>query len=161
MSEGQVTRRRLSPGRVGSQTATDQRIHRNRANRRGEAHLGMVCHVRSRCGCISVVEKGRFTAVESGPTHPIGHALCAKGQAGPEQVYSPDRLLYPMRRTNAVHELLHGRKGWTFAGYELEANAARCNYWRDPALSAARHSISPPGDRQPMAKLTRPLDIPR
>ena len=54
---------------------------------------------RSRCGCISVVSDGRLVEVEPYPEHPTGRALCAKGQAAPELVYSADRLLYPMKRT--------------------------------------------------------------
>ena len=54
---------------------------------------------RSRCGCISVVRDGRLVAVERNPDHPTGRALCAKGQAAPELVYSPDRLLHPLKRT--------------------------------------------------------------
>jgi anaerobic selenocysteine-containing dehydrogenase len=53
----------------------------------------------SRCGSIAVVENGRFVALEPDPSHPTGHALCAKGRAAPELVYHPDRLLYPMKRT--------------------------------------------------------------
>jgi len=55
----------------------------------------------SRCGAIAVVEDGRFTALEPDPSHPTGKALCAKGRAGPELVYHPERLLYPMRRTRS------------------------------------------------------------
>ena len=54
---------------------------------------------RSRCGCISVVQDGRLIAVEPNPQHPTGKALCAKGRAAPELVYSPERLLHPMKRT--------------------------------------------------------------
>jgi anaerobic selenocysteine-containing dehydrogenase len=53
----------------------------------------------SRCGSIAVVEDGRFVALEPDPSHPTGQAICAKGRAAPELVYSPDRLLYPLRRT--------------------------------------------------------------
>ena len=53
----------------------------------------------ARCGCIATVEGGRFIALEPDPSHPTGQALCAKGRASPELVYSPDRLLYPLRRT--------------------------------------------------------------
>ena len=53
----------------------------------------------ARCGCIATVEGGRFVALEPDPSHPTGQALCAKGRASPELVYSPDRLLYPLRRT--------------------------------------------------------------
>lgn len=54
---------------------------------------------RARCGCISVVENGRLIAVEPDPDHPTGAALCAKGRAAPDLVYSPDRVLYPLKRT--------------------------------------------------------------
>jgi anaerobic selenocysteine-containing dehydrogenase len=54
---------------------------------------------RSRCGCVSLVENGRLVAVEPNPDHPTGRSLCGKGRAAPELVYSPDRLLYPMKRT--------------------------------------------------------------
>ena len=54
---------------------------------------------RSRCGCVSVVRDGRLVRVERDPSHPTGRALCAKGQAAPEQVESPDRILHPMKRT--------------------------------------------------------------
>ena len=54
---------------------------------------------RSRCGCISVVRDDRLIRIERDPSHPTGRALCAKGQAAPEQVESPDRILHPMKRT--------------------------------------------------------------
>ncbi|MEJ2665920.1 MAG: molybdopterin-dependent oxidoreductase, partial [Deinococcales bacterium] len=53
----------------------------------------------SRCGSVAVVEEGRFTGLEPDPAHPTGRALCAKGRAAPELVYHPERLLYPLRRT--------------------------------------------------------------
>ena len=53
----------------------------------------------SRCGARATVENGRFTKLESDPSHPTGQALCIKGKVAPEIVYSPDRLLYPLKRT--------------------------------------------------------------
>ena len=53
----------------------------------------------ARCGCVAVVEDGRFTRLEPDPAHPIGQALCAKGRAAPELVYHPERLTHPLRRT--------------------------------------------------------------
>src|SRR3712207_1372257 len=53
----------------------------------------------ARCGCVAVVEDGRLVALEPDPTHPTGQALCAKGRAGPELVYHPERLTHPLRRT--------------------------------------------------------------
>ncbi len=54
----------------------------------------------SRCGCVSVVQDGRFVALEPLPGHPTGESLCGKGRAAPELVHHPDRLLHPLRRTN-------------------------------------------------------------
>ena len=70
---------------------------------------------RSRCGCISVVEDGRLVAVEPDPEHPTGGAICAKGRAAPELVYSPDRLLHPMKRTRPKGE---SDPGWQRISWE-------------------------------------------
>lgn len=53
----------------------------------------------ARCGTVAVVEDGRFARLEPDPAHPTGQALCAKGRAAPELVYSPQRLTHPLRRT--------------------------------------------------------------
>jgi anaerobic selenocysteine-containing dehydrogenase len=53
----------------------------------------------ARCGSIATVEDGRFTRLDPDPAHPTGQALCAKGRAAPELVYSPQRLTQPLRRT--------------------------------------------------------------
>ncbi len=62
-------------------------------------HQGWCPMCRSRCGCISSVRAGRLLEVAPDPDHPTGKALCAKGRAAPELVYSRDRVLHPMRRT--------------------------------------------------------------
>lgn len=54
----------------------------------------------ARCGTIATVENGRFTRLDPDPSHPTGAALCAKGRAAPELVYSNDRLTHPLRRRN-------------------------------------------------------------
>ncbi len=58
----------------------------------------------ARCGCIATVEHGRFTRLDPDPTHPTGQALCAKGRAAPELVYSKERLTRPLRRTRPKGE---------------------------------------------------------
>lgn len=46
------------------------------------------------------VEDGRATRVQGDPTHPVTRGfLCAKVTKYLDRVYSPDRLLYPMRRS--------------------------------------------------------------
>jgi anaerobic selenocysteine-containing dehydrogenase/ferredoxin-NADP reductase len=53
---------------------------------------------RSRCGAGHRIEDGRLTEVLPLPGHPTGGALCAKGRAAPELLYSPRRLTKPLRR---------------------------------------------------------------
>src|SRR5262249_40146326 len=52
----------------------------------------------ARCGTIASVEDGRFSRLDPDPSHPTGAAICAKGRAAPELVYSKDRLTRPLRR---------------------------------------------------------------
>ena len=70
---------------------------------------------RSRCGCISVVRDGRLVAVEPNPGHPTGRALCAKGQSAPDLVYSPDRVLHPLKRTRPKGD---PDPGWVRIGWD-------------------------------------------
>jgi anaerobic selenocysteine-containing dehydrogenase len=58
----------------------------------------------ARCGSIATVENGRFTRLDPDPTHPTGRALCAKGHAAPELVYSKERLTRPLRRSRPKGE---------------------------------------------------------
>lgn len=69
----------------------------------------------SRCGCISTVDDGRLVKVEPDPGHPTGKALCAKGQAAPELVHHPDRLLHPLKRTRPKGD---ADPGWQQIGWD-------------------------------------------
>lgn len=52
------------------------------------------------CGTLITVEDGRATRIQGDPAHPITQGfLCAKVAKYLDRVYSPDRVLYPMRRT--------------------------------------------------------------
>ncbi len=55
---------------------------------------------RSRCGVTAEVEDGRLVGIEADRGHPSGHKICPKGRAAPELVYAPERLLWPLQRTN-------------------------------------------------------------
>lgn len=55
---------------------------------------------RSRCGTLNTVDQGKLIRIQPDTSHPTGAAMCLKGRAAPELVYHPDRVLYPMRRTN-------------------------------------------------------------
>ena len=51
------------------------------------------------CGVLVTVEDGKATRIQGDPAHPVTRGfLCAKVAKYLDRVYSPDRVLYPMRR---------------------------------------------------------------
>ncbi|MGE0726210.1 MAG: molybdopterin-dependent oxidoreductase, partial [Alphaproteobacteria bacterium] len=77
----------------------------------------------ARCGTVATVEGGRFTRLDPDPSHPTGAAICAKGRAAPELVYSKDRLTRPLRRTRPKGD---PDPGWQAISWDeaLDATAA-------------------------------------
>jgi len=54
------------------------------------------------CGVLITVQDGRATKIQGDPQHPVTRGfLCAKVAKYLDRVYSPDRVLYPMRRVAA------------------------------------------------------------
>ncbi len=65
------------------------------------------------CAMLITVEDGRATKVEGDPTHPpTAGFLCTKVNRYLERVYSPQRLLYPMRRAGKKGEGKFERISW-------------------------------------------------
>ena len=51
------------------------------------------------CGVLITVEDGRATKIQGDPEHPVTRGfLCAKVAKYLDRVYSPDRVMYPMKR---------------------------------------------------------------
>lgn len=61
------------------------------------------------CATIATVENGRVTRLDADAQHPNGGVLCVKGKSSPDLVYDPDRLNYPLKRTNPKGA---GNPGW-------------------------------------------------
>src|SRR6266700_2299368 len=54
------------------------------------------------CGVLITVQDGRATKIQGDPEHPVTRGfLCAKVAKYLDRVYSPDRVMYPMRRIAA------------------------------------------------------------
>jgi anaerobic selenocysteine-containing dehydrogenase len=54
------------------------------------------------CGVLITVEDGRARKIQGDPAHPVTRGfLCAKVAKYLDRVYSPERVLYPMRRAGA------------------------------------------------------------
>jgi molybdopterin guanine dinucleotide-containing S/N-oxide reductase-like protein len=79
----------------------------NRYNRKIEAmkkvvHAACPHDCPDACGVLITVEDGRATKIQGDPGHPVTRGfLCAKVAKYLDRVYSPDRVLYPMRRIAA------------------------------------------------------------
>ncbi len=53
------------------------------------------------CGILATVEDGRVVRLEGHPDHEFTRGyLCGKTYRFPERVYSPERVLHPLRRAN-------------------------------------------------------------
>lgn len=70
------------------------------------------------CGVlVTIDEAGKATRIQGDPSHPVTRGfLCAKVAKYLDRVYSPDRLLYPMRRRPGFPKgpLPHGRESEAF-----------------------------------------------
>ena len=83
----------------------------------------------SRCPIIGYVEDGKLVKVEGQPNSiRTDGKICAKAQAGPNQVYDPDRILYPMKRVGKRGEGKWKRISWDDALTEV---AGRLKKLRD------------------------------
>ncbi|MEE9517258.1 MAG: molybdopterin-dependent oxidoreductase, partial [Candidatus Adiutricales bacterium] len=83
----------------------------------------------TRDSMIGFVEDGRLVKLEGQPDSIRGLGkICAKGAAGINQLYDPDRVLYPMRRVGKRGEGKWKRISWDEALTEL---AGRLKKLRD------------------------------
>ncbi|MBI4892742.1 MAG: molybdopterin-dependent oxidoreductase [Acidobacteria bacterium] len=58
-----------------------------------------------RCGALAQIQNGRVARIEGNPQHPLTQGrLCARGNAGHQTLYDPDRLKRPQLRTGARGE---------------------------------------------------------
>jgi anaerobic selenocysteine-containing dehydrogenase len=65
------------------------------------------------CGIYAFVKNGRFVRVSGMDESPVNKgAICAKGHAAPQWVYSPDRLMHPMKRIGQKGEGKFEKISW-------------------------------------------------
>ena len=69
------------------------------------------------CGVLITVQDGRATKIQGDPEHPVTRGfLCAKVAKYLDRVYSPDRVMYPMRRVGPKGPFAGGIARTTQAG---------------------------------------------
>ncbi|MFQ5753081.1 MAG: molybdopterin-dependent oxidoreductase, partial [bacterium] len=80
----------------------------------------------SRDAIVCRVEDGRLVKIEGNPKSIRNRGkICAKGQAGINQVYDPDRILYPMKRMGKRGEGKWKKISWDEALEELAGKLAK------------------------------------
>jgi molybdopterin guanine dinucleotide-containing S/N-oxide reductase-like protein len=73
------------------------------------------------CGVLITVEDGRATRIQGDPAHPVTRGfLCAKVAKYLDRVYSPDRVLYPMRRVRPKGPIAGGSPACAHADLAFE-----------------------------------------
>ena len=105
----QVVRRRLAAIPDGTYEAYDWAEYDAKAWRRGDkverrySLIPTTCfNCEACCGLLAWVDKdsGEIRKLEGNPSHPASRGRnCAKGPATLNQVYDPDRILFPLRRS--------------------------------------------------------------
>lgn len=70
---------------------------------KGEKIVKTICTMcPGECGLDVHVRDGKIVKITGMPEHFAGKLVCEKGRAAMERVYSPDRLLYPLRKNNGT-----------------------------------------------------------
>lgn len=72
----------------------------SRTTRRNFRGFPTTCHAcPAKCGIVGFVHRSRLMLLEGNPEHPENQGkICAKGLAGLNLTYDPERILYPLRR---------------------------------------------------------------
>jgi anaerobic selenocysteine-containing dehydrogenase len=88
---------------------------------RGAKKVPGMCQLCSTiCGIVGWVKDGRLLKIEGNPNDPNSRGLlCARGQAGLNHQYHPERLLYPLKRVGKRGEGKWKRISWDEATDEI------------------------------------------
>ncbi|MFT7669216.1 MAG: thiosulfate reductase/polysulfide reductase chain A [Planctomycetota bacterium] len=79
------------------------------------------------CGTLAHVKDGRVIKIDGNPKDPNSKGkLCARGQAGLNHQYHPERLLYPLKRVGERGEGKWKRISWDEAYDELASRLTEC-----------------------------------
>ncbi|HEX8816972.1 MAG TPA: molybdopterin-dependent oxidoreductase [Terriglobales bacterium] len=97
------------------------------------------------CGVLITIEDGRATRIQGDPAHPVTRGfLCAKVAKYLDRVYSPDRVLFPMKRVGAKGPSGSGQqaKNWQRITWD-EALDAIAEKFRSIAAEFGSEAILP------------------
>jgi anaerobic selenocysteine-containing dehydrogenase/Fe-S-cluster-containing dehydrogenase component len=96
----------------------------------------VMCNHGPKCGVKAVVKDGKVLRIERREEYG-NELLCALGSSAPQDLYAPDRVLYPLRRTNPKGEPSKWKRvSWEEALAEIaeKLNSTKGKYGADKAL---------------------------
>src|SRR5499433_2063612 len=83
------------------------------------------------CGVLITVQDGRAVKIQGDPSHPVTRGfLCAKVAKYLDRVYSPDRILYPMRRVRPKGSVVRHQSSLV-GGQQNTHTSASPQMWAD------------------------------
>ena len=95
------------------------------------------------CGVLITIDDGRATKIQGDPEHPVTRGfLCAKVAKYLDRVYSPDRVLYPMRRVGPKGPTAVGTQERSFAPLGGTGAAVPTQGWQRISWDAALDEIA-------------------
>ncbi len=90
-----------------------------------------------RNGQLGIVKMGLAKKLEGNPEHPVNHGkLCARGQAGLQVSYNPDRIKHPLKRVGQRGSGQFAQVSWDEALQELLAHLGPLASQKNPATLA-------------------------
>lgn len=90
-----------------------------------------------RHGQFGVVKMGLAKKLEGNPEHPVNHGrLCARGQAGLQVTYNPDRIQHPLKRLGQRGSGQYAQISWDDALQELLTHLGPLSSQKNPPTLA-------------------------
>jgi anaerobic selenocysteine-containing dehydrogenase/Fe-S-cluster-containing dehydrogenase component len=78
------------------------------------------------CGVVAATREGRVIKLEGNPGHPVNRGgLCARGQAGLQSLYNPDRLRTPLQRQGSEWKPLSWDQALALVAQKAKESGAR------------------------------------
>ena len=134
------------PDRWDDWTEWDSRAWPKKVARRFTLVPTICFNCESGCGLLAYVDKKTFEIkkFEGNPAHPGSRGRnCAKGPATHNQVYDPERILYPLKRVGARGSGQWKRVSWDEA---MEDIAARMRASREERRDGIMYHVGRPGE---------------
>ena len=107
----------------------------SRTTRRNFRGFPTTCHVcPAKCGIVGFVHRSKLMLLEGNPEHPENQGkICARGLAGLNLTYDPERILFPLRRDGK-----RGSGKWKQISWEEAIAEISAKTWANQKIRQSR-----------------------